>query len=53
MTYLETELGPQNLTMGGSPLDPHLLNVVRMSIFYYIFPYIYFPEIFTALGEMV
>ena len=29
------------------------LNIVRMSIFYYIFPYIYFYEIFTELGGIV
>ena len=29
------------------------LNVVWMSLFYYIFLYLYFQEIFNELGEMV
>ena len=38
----------------GDPYTIHkCLNVVRMSIFYYIFPYIYFYEIFTELGGIV
>ena len=36
MTYLETQLGPQNLTMGGAgprpPLDPHLNKSSKFDI---------------------
>ena len=38
----------------GDPYSIHkCLNVVRMSIFYYIFLYTYFPEIFIELGGML